>query len=82
MAEPMPLVAPLSATVWKTHDPLEDTDAASELPCGCLPGRPHGTMCEDKIVVLPTRKTAAEIAAELEAEAARYLEAARLLRTA
>jgi hypothetical protein len=57
MAEPMDLIAPLSATVWRTHDPLEDWDAASELPCGCLPGRSHGTMCADKVTALPTRRT-------------------------
>jgi hypothetical protein len=28
-------------------DPIEEADAAHELPCGCLPCRPHGTMCDD-----------------------------------
>jgi hypothetical protein len=82
MAEPMDLVAPMSATVWKTHDPMEEGDAAYELPCGCLPGRPHGTMCSLKVVSLPVSKTADEIAQELEDVAARCLEAARLLRAA
>jgi hypothetical protein len=44
--EVVPLVAPMAVTRWGDHDPLEDTDAAAELACGCLPGRAHGTRCD------------------------------------
>lgn len=48
------VIAPMSATIWRTHDPMEENDAAYELACGCMPGRAHGTMCADKVTALPT----------------------------